>query len=247
MVLLSFNIISPGGSPPGLSAGELLRVSEDDSRAILRILEVYNCRATFFVEVGLVERLMNLLKYIVQKGHEVALYDLASQPSEIAAAKAMAENFIGKNIIGYRSRERHISSSLIKALGFTYISPIEHSDVFFPFKRLVRSTQITEENGVATVPESISPYSQIPYNDFSFQLLPMKYYKNMVLETVKNEDFVLIYLNSWQFTDLAKHSFRLPLYRKWNSGKKMEDKLEEFLCWLNDREIATSRMKDFLL
>ncbi len=30
----------------------------------------------------------------------------------------------------------------------------------------------------------------------------MKYYQNMVFETLKNDDFVLVYLDSWQFTGL---------------------------------------------
>ena len=45
---------------------------------------------------------------------------------------------------------------------------------------------IVEENGVSIVPESISPYSQLPYNDFVFQALPMQYYQNMVLYDTKD-------------------------------------------------------------
>ena len=113
-------------------------------------------------------------------------------------------------------------------------------------KRLKRSTEIFEENGLSIIPESISPYSQIPYNDFVFQVVPLKFYQNMVVETLKNEDFVLIYLNSWQFTDLEKHQFQVPFYRKYNSGRRMENKLEDFLQWMNENEFAFSRMKDFV-
>jgi hypothetical protein len=90
-------------------------------------------------------------------------------------------------------------------LEFNYVSNIDNANILFPFKRLKRDTEITEEDGLSIVPESISPYSQLPYNDFVFQILPMKYYQNMVLETLKNDEFVLIYLNSWQFTDFKKY------------------------------------------
>ena len=99
---------------------------------------------------------------------------------------------------------------------------------------------------MSIIPESISPYSQLPYNDFTFQIIPQKFYQNMVVETLKNEEFVVIYLNAWQFTDFSKHHFDIPFYRKINSGKSMEDKLTEFLTWINEEEHATSRMKDYL-
>ncbi|MBL7879943.1 MAG: polysaccharide deacetylase, partial [Chryseobacterium gambrini] len=62
----------------------------------------------------------------------------------------------------------------------------------------------------------------------------------------KKDDFVLIYLNSWQFTDFKKYRFDIPFYRKLNSGKKMEDKLDALLSWINEKEMATSRMKDYI-
>ena len=68
----------------------------------------------------------------------------------------------------------------------------------------------------------------------------------MVLETIKNDDFVLVYLNSWQITDVEKFNFKTPFHRKYNSGRKMENKLEEFLLWMNEENLAFSRMKDFI-
>ncbi|MDN5397387.1 MAG: polysaccharide deacetylase, partial [Chryseobacterium sp.] len=73
-----------------------------------------------------------------------------------------------------------------------------------------------------------------------------KYYKNMVFETLKNDDFVLIYINSWQFTDFKKYQFDVPYYRSLFSGKKMEDKLDALLSWINENDMATSRMKDYI-
>ncbi|MEF9479943.1 hypothetical protein OWR28_21510 [Chryseobacterium sp. 1B4] len=94
-----------------------------------------------------------------------------------------------------------VPQDILKLMEFNYVSNIDNANILFPFKRLKRDTEIIEEDGLSIVPESISPYSQLPYNDFVFQILPMKYYQNMVLETLQNEEFVLIYLNTWQFTD----------------------------------------------
>ena len=68
----------------------------------------------------------------------------------------------------------------------------------------------------------------------------------MVTETLKNDEFVLVYLNTYQFTENEEFNFRIPFYRKYKSGKKMEDKLEDFLTWINENEMATSRMKDYI-
>lgn len=74
----------------------------------------------------------------------------------------------------------------------------------------------------------------------------MKYYQSMVFETLKKDDFVLIYLNSWQFTNFSRYQFDIPFYRRLNLGKKMEDKLDALLTWINEKEMATSRMKDYI-
>ena len=182
----------------------------------------------------------------MSSGHELAFYNEKSTQLEIETAKKYAEELTGKMIRGIRQKDISVSVDDLKKLEFTYISNIENADILFPFKRLKRSTEISVQNGINIIPESISPYSQIPYNDFVFQVLPLKYYENMVLETIKNDDFVLVYLNSWQITDVEKFNFKTPFYRKYNSGRKMENKLEEFLLWMNEENLAFSRMKDFI-
>lgn len=249
MVLFTFNIenieaeTKKGSS---LLDEERIRITENNSKAILRILDIHDVKASFFIEVSIAEKLQNLIKAISSKGHEIAFYNKNSTLQEIEETKKWMEELLEKQIKGIRQKDHQLPQEDLKMLGFGYVSNIDHADILFPFKRLKRDTEITEEDGVSMVPESISPYSQLPYNDFVFQMLPMKYYKNMVFETLKKDDFVLIYLNSWQFTDFSKYRFDIPFYRKWNSGKKIEDKLDKLLCWINDNEMATSRMKDYI-
>lgn len=249
MILLTFNIINNKSDLEKghfLNEQEFLNITIQNSNAILRILEFNNILATFFVEISLVKKLHPLIKKIMGKGHELALYNEKSTFEEIKLAKTLTEEFIGKTIRGIRQKDVSISVGELKTLEFSYISNIENANILFPFKRLERSTEILLQNGLNIVPESISPYSQIPYNDFVFQALPSKFYENMVIETIKNEDFVLIYLNSWQFSDVEKFHFKVAFYRKYQSGRRMENKLENFLQWINENELATSRMKDFV-
>lgn len=249
MILLTFNVINNKSDFKDnfrIDNDEVTKITVDNISSILRILANNNILATFFIEVSLVQQLQSLIKKIISKGHEISLYNEDSSATELESAKRVTEDFIEKLIRGVRQNDVTISVDELKKIGFSYISNIENADILFPFKRLERSTEIKEENGLSIIPEGISPYSQLPYNDFVFQTVPLKFYQNMVTETLKKEDFVLIYLNSWQFTDFKKFRFNIPFYRRYNSGRKIEDKLEHFLQWLNENELACARLKDYI-
>jgi hypothetical protein len=249
MVLFTFNIVNIEAETKNgvqISDEERLKISEDNTKAILRILDIHDVKASFFVEISLAQKLQNLIKAISSKGHEIAFYNKNSSLQEIDDAKKFAEEFLEKQIRGIRQKDVKLPQESLKLLEFNYVSNIDNADILFPFKRLKRDTEIIEEDGLSIVPESISPYSQLPYNDFVFQVLPMKYYQSMVFETLKKDEFVLIYLNSWQFTDFKKYQFEMPFYRRLNLGRKMEDKLDALLTWINEKEMATSRMKDYI-
>lgn len=249
MILFTFNIINIEADCKNsreISDEERLKISEDNTKAILRILDIHDVKASFFIEISIAGKLQNLIKAISYKGHEIAFYNKKSSLQEIEEAKKFTQELLGKQIRGIRQKDCKLPQEDLKMLEFNYVSNIDNANILFPFKRLKRNTQISEDDGLNIVPESISPYSQLPYNDFVFQILPMKYYQNMVFETLKNDDFVLIYLNSWQFTDFNKYQFDIPFYRRLNSGKKMEDKLDALLTWINEKEMASSRMKDYI-
>ncbi|WP_449398752.1 polysaccharide deacetylase family protein [Chryseobacterium wanjuense] len=249
MILLTFNIINietECKKDVQISDDERLKITVDNTKAILRILDIHDIKASFFIEISIAEKLQNLIKAISSKGHEIAFYNKNSTLQEIEDAKKSIQDFLEKPIKGIRQKDIKLPQESLKLLEFSYVSNIDNADILFPFKRLKRDTEINEEDGLSIVPESISPYSQLPYNDFVFQILPMKYYQNMVFETLKNDEFVLIYLNSWQFTDFSVYPFDLPFYRKISSGKKMEDKLDALLAFINQKELATSRMKDYI-
>lgn len=249
MILLTFNILNIEAEAKNsliFSDEERLKITEDNTKAVLRILDIHDIKASFFIEISIAEKLQNLIKAISSKGHEIAFYNLNSDLQKIEEVKKNIQDLLEKQIRGIRQKDIKLPQENLKLLEFNYVSNIDNADILFPFKRLKRDTVINEEDGLSIVPESISPYSQLPYNDFVFQTLPTKYYQSMVFETLKNDDFVLIYLNSWQFTDFKKYRFEIPFYRSLFSGKKMEDKLDALLTWINENDMATSRMKDYI-
>lgn len=249
MILLTFNLIfHPKKQQKRLEISEEQQIENlvGNTKSILRLLENHDTRCTFFIGTDIVSKFLPLCKKIIASGHEVGLYNEGITVEQLHQLKTETEVLLGKPIKGFRQKNHLLANSDLKELGFNYVSNVEHSDILFPFKRLKRSTEIIEKDGISMVPDSISPYSQLPYNDFVFQVIPMKFYEGMVAETLKNDQFVLIYLDITQFTDLQRYPFSAPFYRKINSGKKMEDRLEHFLQWIDGQEHATSRMKDYL-
>ncbi len=248
MILITFNIINPERAYKNVGAfneKQLLEITIQNTKAILRSLESKEILGTFFIEISLVSQLEKLIKKIINEGHEISFYNIDSTLEEIDSLKKNTEALIGKQIRGIRIKENAFDLSELHRLRFNYVSLIEDTALIFPFKRFERKAPFREQNGLSILHESISRYSQIPYNDLVFQLLPLSYYESMVIETIKKDEFVLFYLNSWQFTDFENNSFEIQFYKKYNSGKKLHDKLEAFLSWMNENELASARIKDF--
>lgn len=245
MILLNFNILRSDYFNQIISEEEVLKSIEKDVNAILLLLEIHNIKSTFFCETNLLLKLQDLLKKVTRKGHEVSIFNIDSKLEKLTSEKELLEKFLDKIIKGIRQTNFKIDTEELKLLEFSYISDLEYSEVFLLFKKLFSETEIIEKNGISFIPESISTYSRIPYNDVTFQLMPQTFYQSMVRESLQKNDFVQIYLNTFQFTD-KKYFSKLPFFLKINSGRKMEDKLSIFLEWINENEIATSRIKDFV-
>ncbi|WP_300669798.1 polysaccharide deacetylase [Soonwooa sp.] len=250
MLLLSFNLTIPFGEDranPKLDDESLIASLEHNLESFLSDIEIYSILVTFFVEVRIAERLSKTLKKLTAAGHEVALYNIVSSVAEIEIVKNNLEDQLQKSVRGLRQKLLRLPEKDIRALGFSYVSNIEHSNIGFVFRRLKKEkTQLYYENSLAIVPESLSPYSQLPFNDYVFQMTPLKFYENMILETLQNEDYVQVYMNAWQLYEKENLPYKFPFYKKFNLGKKFEDKLLSFLEFIDENEIATSRMKDYL-
>ncbi len=249
MILLTFNIYKPdflSKKIQQVSYENWAKTEEKNIDTILKNLQKHEVFATFFVTVPLVELLQNTLLLITKSGHEIALYYDGEDFTQVKSAKIFLEKLTGKTIKGIRQKEHAISVNSVQELGCNYLSEIDKSDAFFMFKKLERNTQISEEKGIQIIPESISSISQLPINEFVFQYVPISYYNNMILETLRNNDFLQFYLDSWQFSDFKNPEISLPFYKRYNLGSSLNQKFTAFLQFCEEKEIAISRVKDYL-
>ena len=249
MILLTFNISIPENNTKiknKFLEDELILSIEQNTKIILLLLELHGFMATFFVEVSIANRVQKLLKTISLSGHEIALYNVNSDIETITKTKQNLEEILEKPIRGMRQKSHRLPYSEIKKMEFIYVSNIEESTINFLWRKLTEKTEIYTENELTIVPESQSPYSQLPFNDYVLQVTPMKYYENMLLESLKREEYVMIYANAWQIYEKENLPFDLPFYKKMNLGRRFEDRLEDLFQFIDEQEIAVSRVKDYL-
>jgi len=121
-----------------------LRVEKNTYR-LLELFEKYDVKSTFFTLGWVAERCPNLIKAIVDQGHELASHGFAHQRitemskenfvSDVVNSKHILEQLSGTEVIGYRAPSFSINDSNTWAyeklieLGFQYSSstyPIQH-------------------------------------------------------------------------------------------------------------------------
>jgi len=249
VILLTFNIAISEKSREkntNFSQSELILSIEGNTKIILNLLELHEYKATFFVEIPIADQLQKLLKTLSLSGHEIGLYNVDSDSETVMKTKQNLEQILDKPIRGLRQKSHRLPYSEIKKMEFTYVSNIEESKIDFLWRKLTAKTDIYIENEMTIVPESQSPYSQLPFNDYVLQVTPMKYYESMLLESLKSNEYVMIYANAWQLFSKDKLPFVLPFYKKINLSRSFEDRLEELFQFVDEHEIAVSRMKDYL-
>ena len=121
-----------------------LRVERNTFR-LLELFAKYNIKSTFFVLGWVAKRCPNLIKAIIEQGHELASHGFAHQralgmtknafKSDVETSKKIIEDISGVKILGYRAPSFSVNDSntwiydVLIELGFKYSSstyPIEH-------------------------------------------------------------------------------------------------------------------------
>jgi polysaccharide deacetylase family protein (PEP-CTERM system associated) len=121
-----------------------IRVERNTYR-LLELFEKHNVKSTFFTLGWVAEQCPNLIKAIVEQGHELASHGYSHQRatemsrqeffSDVERSKNLLEDLSGKEVIGYRAPSFSINDSntwvydVLLELGFQYSSstyPISH-------------------------------------------------------------------------------------------------------------------------
>ena len=241
-----------------------LRVEKNTYR-LLELFDNYGAKSTFFTLGWVAEKCPNLIKAIVDQGHELASHGLSHKRAtemtredfvnDVQQSKKILEDVSGTQIIGYRAPSFSIDESntwayeVIKELGFQYSSstyPITH-DLYgvpswprFPYQR---------EEGILEIPIPTMTKNNVNTGIGGggyFRLYPYWFSKKRIDKYLQEEQHPYsFYFHPWEIDPQQPRVKAAPLkskFRHYINLSSMEGKLERLL-----QDYQWSTMKDVYL
>ncbi len=130
-------------SPPSTWSERVCRVQKNTEK-VLDIMDQHNVKATFFVLGWVAEHYPEVVKNIFSRGHEiashgylhqrVALQDRQTYREDIRKAKAILEEIIGTEVIGYRAPSYSITRETDWAFDELFEAGYLYDSSIFPMK-----------------------------------------------------------------------------------------------------------------
>ncbi len=252
MVCLSFDIEEfdmPLEYNGKIDFEEQISVSRMGTEIILDLLKKYDIKATFFSTVIFAENNQDLIQRLIKEGHELAshtYYHSQFDTEDLKKSKDKLEELFGKKIYGLRMpRMRDVDETEVHKAGYFYNSSVNPTLLPGRYNNLNVSRMSFMEEGVLQIPASVTPRVRFPLFWLSFHNLPLSVYLEMAKTTYLKDNFLNIYFHPWEFMDISKKEYQLPFYAKRNMGKKMIERFEEFLSWINENEYSTNTLKEY--
>lgn len=254
MILLSFDIEEfdmPFEYGKEISFEDQIAISIAGTHHILELLEKHKVKATFFSTVIFARNAPELIRRIVEDGHELAshgFYHSKFETGHLATSRKILQELSGQEIKGYRmARMKPVDAYAITKAGYFYNSSI--NPIWLPgrYNNLSKPRTIYQEAGTLQIPASVSPLLRFPLFWLSFHNLPLKIYQWLAEKTLKKDGYLNIYFHPWEFTALEdKERFGFPEYVSRNSGKKMIERMDSFIGYLKGKNHSFSTISEFL-
>ena len=203
---------------------------------ILKILDEFNIKGTFFCTGDVAGHLPEYVKLIESKDHEIGCHSLNHERLNhldfntcyelISKNKKLIENLCQHSeIIGFRAPHLKPPLFLLKILadlGFKYDSSISTNRILIKYK--IKESQIYEFR-----PSNLSGFFRLPLN---FQFLSKWFFK---------KDLTILYFHPWEAIDMKALIFNQP-----NIKSKYKTLLIRLDRWINTGDIFINRLRSFI-
>jgi polysaccharide deacetylase family protein (PEP-CTERM system associated) len=225
----------------------------NNTGTLLKILDRYNVKATFFIVGWIAEKHPELVREISEKGHEIGCHSYRHQriqtltreafKEDTNRAKGILEDISGKKVSGYRAPTYSITRDTIWALdilaelGFEYdssIFPIYHDNYGIPdaprFPYKIDGLGLTEYPlSTALILGRKVPIAGGGY----FRLFPY-WFTRMGLKSIneKEKQPFIFYLHPWEVDPdqpRMKDISQLSRFRHYNNLSKTSSRLQQLL------------------
>lgn len=238
MVLLSFDTEEfdvPREHGVDIDLAEAMRVSVAGTTRILDILkECGGVRATFFCTVTFARHAPEVMRRIIDEGHEVASHGVDhTHPAatDVAVSKAELERQLGVTVTGYRQpRMFPVDGAELERAGYLYNSSLHPTFIPGRYMHLDVPRVPFMQGRVLQIPASVSPWLRLPVFWLACHHYPQWLYRRLCRWTHRHDGLFVIYFHPWEFFPLGDHpEWRLPYTVRHNSGDAMADRLKALI------------------
>jgi len=231
------------------------KLSYNGTLNILRILDKYNIRSTFFVTSTFAEKYPHLIKDISKK-HEVANHGYLHEHdykkmnpkqslSYIKKSKIIIENIINKKIYGFRAPKLFAPEfKIIKETGHEYDSSLHPTYLPHHYNNFFKKRNIQVKNDIKIIPISVIPLIRAPLSWFWFRNFGLIYSKICTKLCLLDQNYINIYFHSWEFNNLNRQN--ISYFFKRNSGIKLEKSLNKYIRWCISNKFEFITLKEYL-
>ncbi|MDO5106250.1 polysaccharide deacetylase family protein [Capnocytophaga sp.] len=252
MIYLSFDIEEfdmPKEYGYNIDFERQIAISREGLTIILDLLKAYNAKATFFSTIIFARECDDLIKRLLEEGHELAshtYYHSEFENAHLKASKLYLEQHFSTEVKGLRMpRMAEVDTMEVKNAGYTYNSSVNPTILPGRYNKLHISKHFFNEKGLWQIPTAVS-WLRIPLFWLSFHNFPLWLYHFLLKQTLKDTGYAALYFHPWEFTDLHVKEFNFPGYVMRNSGKKMTKRFEKFLKYINKKGWQTALYKDLV-
>ena len=252
-VLLSFDIEEfevPEEYHGTMRKEDVFATSAQGASVILDIMKENGVKATFFCTGRFAEEESELVRRMVDEGHEVASHgyrhNRRQRNDDILKSKQVLEGITGKAVNGYREPKMFdVDNAFLARQGMAYNSSL--NPAFIPGRYMHLDTPRTWfwQDGVAQIPASVTPWLRLPMFWLGLHNYPLALYLALCKRCIKHDGYFVTYLHPWEFTALDSHpEYRLPWIIRHNCGERLRRRLDsvikelkkeghEFVCFSN--------------
>ncbi len=232
-----------------------LEISYKGLNKLLKILNKYKAKATFFTTAFFAKSYPKLIKKL-SKTHEVALHGLYHTDNysvlskqeaykKIKEAKQILEKIINKKILGFRAPLFSPPNyDILKKLKFKYDSSL--NPIFLPgnYNNFFKKRKIHKKQDVFVLPISATPLLRLPLSWIFFRNFGLIYAKICTKLCLLDQKYIMLLFHPWEFINL--NHLKIGKLIKRNTGEKLIKMLDLYLEWCNKNNIKNSTIKDYL-
>lgn len=211
---------------------------------ILRTLDETGTKATFFFLAWVAERHKEIVKKVMNEGHEIATHGYGHQfvyrqsktqfKDDLKKSVTILEDITGKKVLGYRAPSFSITRSCLWALDIVKEEGLKYDSSLFPVflgnRGGVMSRFIPHEirRGLCELPvASMSLMGvRLPLSGgFYFRLYPYSFTRWGIEKLNHRGEPAVLYFHPWEFDPLQEKFNEIPLFLKFRHYLNLEKNL----------------------